>query len=257
VRLRYPAMALCLWATTVNAELRSQAVEYRQGDATLDGYLVYVDSYHGTRPGVLVFHEWTGLQPFEKERADRLARLGYVAFAADVYGKSVRAKDREEAARLANIYKSDRKLMRARAVAALDVLKSQERVDATRIAAIGYCFGGTVALELARSGADIKGVVTFHGGLGTPTPADARHIKAKILALHGADDPSVPPEQVAAFQREMREGGVDWEMVFYGGAVHRFTNPSAGTDKASGAAYDEKADRRSWQAMKDFLKEVL
>jgi dienelactone hydrolase len=257
VRLRYPAMALCLWATTVNAELRSQAVEYRQGDATLDGYLVYEDSYHGTRPGVLVFHEWTGLQPFEKERADRLARLGYVAFAADVYGKSVRAKDREEAARLANIYKSDRKLMRARAVAALDVLKSQERVDATRIAAIGYCFGGTVALELARSGADIKGVVTFHGGLGTPTPADARHIKAKILALHGADDPSVPPEQVAAFQREMREGGVDWEMVFYGGAVHRFTNPSAGTDKASGAAYDEKADRRSWQAMKDFLKEVL
>jgi dienelactone hydrolase len=256
-RLCYLAVALCLWATTVNAELRGQVVEYQQGEAMLEGYLVYEDSFHGTRPGVRVFHEWTGLQPFEKERADRLARLGYAAFAADVYGKGVRAKDREEAARLSGIYKSDRKLMRARAAAALDVLKSQKRVDATRLAAVGYCFGGTVALELARSRADLEGVVTFHAGLDTPTPAGARHIKGKVLVLHGADDPSVPPERVAAFQREMREGGVDWQMVFYGGAVRRFTNPSAGTDKASGAAYNERADRRSWQAMKDFLAEVL
>jgi dienelactone hydrolase len=243
--------------TAACAGLRTETVEYRQGDAVLEGYLVYEDSYRGPRPGVLVVHEWWGLQPFEKERADRLARLGYVAFAADIYGKGVQAKDREEAARLSNIYKSDRKLMGVRAAAGLEVLKSQGLVDPARLAAIGYCFGGTVALELARSGAKLAGVVTFHGGLDTPNPADARNIHGKVLVLHGADDPFVPPEQVAAFQREMKDGGVDWQMVFYGGAVHRFTNPDAGADKASGAAYSEKADRRSWQAMKDFLEEVL
>jgi dienelactone hydrolase len=257
MRLLALSLTLCLCGTSAFAELRSEVVPYRQGDATLEGYLVYDDSFQGPRPGVLVFHEWWGLQPFEQERADRLARLGYVAFAADIYGKGVRAKDRQEAARLATIYKSDRKLMRARARAALEVLEAQKLADRHRLAAMGYCFGGTVALELARSGADVAAVATFHGGLDTPNPADARNIKGKVLVLHGADDPFVPPQQVAAFEDEMRGAGVDWELVVYGGAVHRFTNPSAGADVSSGAAYNEKADRRSWQAMKDFFQEAL
>ena len=147
--------------------------------------------------------------------------------------------------------------MRQRVLAALDELKKNPKVDEKRIAAIGYCFGGTAVLELARSGAPILGVVTFHGGLDTPTPGDAKNIKGKVLVLHGADDPYVPPEQVAAFQEEMRKGGVDWQMVFYADAVHSFTKPAAGTDKSKGNAYNEKADKRSWEAMKSFFKEIF
>jgi dienelactone hydrolase len=147
--------------------------------------------------------------------------------------------------------------MRARARAGLEVLLKQPQVDPQRVAAIGYCFGGTTVLELARDGTDIAGVVSFHGGLSTPTPDDAKNIKAKVLALHGADDPFVKPEEVAAFEEEMRKGGVDWELVKYGDAVHSFTNPQAGTDKSRGAAYNEKADRRSWEAMKTFFNEIF
>ncbi len=242
---------------SAQAMLKTEVVEYRDGDVVLEGYLAYDDAIAGKRPGVLVVHEWNGHNPYVRKRAEQLARLGYVAFALDMYGKGVRAKDAKEAGALASIYKGDRKLMRARAAAGLDVLRNQPRVDRSRLAAIGYCFGGTTALELARSGADLVSVVSFHGGLDTPTPGDARNIKGKVLALHGGDDPYVPTKQVEAFQEEMRKGGVDWQFVSYGGAVHSFTNPEAGSDNSKGAAYNERADHRSWEAMKTFFAETL
>jgi dienelactone hydrolase len=250
-------LLLLLFAAVVRAELHTEAIEYKQGDAVLQGYLAYDDAATGKRPGVLVVHEWYGHNPYARKRAEQLAKLGYVAFALDMYGKGVLAKNPDEAGKLAAVYKNDRRLMRARARAGLEVLLKQPQVDRQRVAAIGYCFGGTTVLELARDGAEIAGVVSFHGGLSTPTPEDAKNIKARVLALHGADDPFVKPEEVAAFEEEMRKGGVDWEVVKYGDAVHSFTNPQAGTDKSRGAAYNEKADHRSWEAMKTFFNEIF
>ena len=243
--------------SSARADVKTEVVEYRHGDVVLEGFLAYDDSIRGRRPGVLVAHEWNGHNPYVRKRAEQLARLGYVAFALDMYGKGVRAKDAKEAAALAGIYKGDRKLMRARAAAGLDVLRNRPEVDTARLAAIGYCFGGTTVLELARSGADLVAVVSFHGGLDTPTPGDARNIKGKVLALHGGDDPFVPARQVESFQEEMRKGGVDWQFIAYGGAVHGFTNPESGNDDSKGAAYNERADRRSWEAMKAFFAETL
>jgi dienelactone hydrolase len=250
-------LLLLLLAAVVRAELHTEAIEYKHGGTVLQGYLAYDDAAPGKRPGVLVVHEWYGHNPYARKRAEQLAQLGYVAFALDMYGKGVLAKNPDEAGKLAAVYKNDRKLMRARARAGLEVLLKQPQVDRQRVAAIGYCFGGTTVLELARDGAEIAGVVSFHGGLSTPTPEDAKNIKAKVLALHGADDPFVKPEEVAAFEEEMRKGGADWEVVKYGDAVHSFTNPQAGTDKSRGAAYNEKADHRSWEAMKTFFNEIF
>lgn len=251
------ATLLLFAAATAGAEVKTGIVEYRHGDAVLEGYLAYDDAIPGKRPGVLVVHEWMGHNPYVRKRAEQLARLGYVAFALDMYGKGVRAKDAKEAAALAGKYKGDRKLMRARAGAGLDVLRKHPATDPARLAAIGYCFGGTAALELARGGAELAAVVSFHGGLDTPTPEDARNIRGKVLALHGGDDPFVPAAQVEAFQDEMRKGRVDWQFVSYGGAVHSFTNPEAGNDNSKGAAYNETADRRSWIAMNAFFAETL
>jgi len=163
----------------------------------------------------------------------------------------------QEAGATAGKYKNDRPLLRQRVRAGLDQLLKVKNVDSSRVAAMGYCFGGTTVLELARSGADVKGVVSFHGGLGTPSPEDAKNIKAKVLALHGADDPNVPPPEVQAFQEEMRKAKVDWELVSYGGAVHSFTDWNAGNDNSRGAAYNEEADKRSWEAMKAFFQELF
>lgn len=247
-----------LLVSPVFAKIQSQAIEYKDGDAVLEGYLVYDDAVTTKRPGVLVVHEWMGLGAYEKGRAEQLAALGYVAFAADIYGKGIRPKDGKEAAEFAGKYRGgDRKVLRSRVNAALDLLKNQSMVEARMTAAIGYCFGGTTVLELARSGADTLGVVSFHGGLATTSPADAKNIKGKVLALHGADDPFVKPEEVLAFQDEMRKGGVDWYFVSYGNAVHSFSNTAAGNDNSKGAAYNEKADKRSWGAMRKFFKEIF
>jgi len=242
---------------TANAEVVSEVLEYKQGDTVLEGYLSYDNSISGKRPGVLVVHEWKGVGPYVKRRAEELAKLGYIAFAADIYGKGVRPQTNDEASKVASIYRNDRKLMRARASSGLDVLKNHKLTDTKRIAAIGYCFGGTTVLELARSGADIAGVVSFHGGLDTPSPEDAKQIKTKVLALHGGDDPFVTAEHVAAFEDEMKKGGVDWQMNVYGGAVHSFTIPEAGNDPSKGAAYNERADKRSWEAMTNFFAEIF
>jgi len=223
----------------------------------LEGYLAYDDAVPGKRPAVLVIHEWTGINPYVQSRVDQLARMGYVAFGADIYGKGVRPTTMEEAARQAAVYKNDRPLMRARARAGLDALLNRPEADPARVAVIGYCFGGTAALELARAGAPVAGVVSFHGGLQTPLPAVKGVLKAKVLALCGADDPYVPPAEVAAFEEEMRQAGADWSLTAYGGAVHSFTNPAAGNDPSKGAAYDAAADRRSWEAMKAFFAELF
>jgi dienelactone hydrolase len=244
-------------ATTAQAEVRTERIEYRHGDTLLEGYLAYDDTMTGKRPGVLVVHEWWGLNDYAKRRAEQLARLGYVAFALDMYGKGKVTTDPKVAGEWAGVFRKDHIFGRGRALAGLEVLKSRSQVDPTRIAAIGYCFGGTVVLEMARGGADLKGVVSFHGGLATPNPADARNIKGKVLVLHGADDPFESPAEIAAFQDEMRKAGVDWQMVYYSGAVHSFTNPESGKAGIKGAGYNETADRRSWLAMRDFFDEIF
>jgi dienelactone hydrolase len=241
---------------SVHAKIVTQMIEYKQGDTTLEGYLAYDDSISGKRPGVLVVHQWLGLTDYEKHRAEQLAQLGYVAFCADIYGKGVHPKDPSEAGPLSSKYKNDRTLLRARVNAGLDVLAKNELVDPKRIAAIGYCFGGTTVIELARSGASIAGVVSFHGGLDSPAPADGKNVKCKVLVQAGADDPFQKPEDLTAFENEMRDAKVDWEITFYGGAVHSFTQPDPGFVNA-GAKYNEKADKRSWQAMKDFFAEIF
>jgi dienelactone hydrolase len=247
---------LCL-ALTAEASVQTRIVEYKQGDTVLEGYLAWDSAKSVKRPGVLVVHEWTGINDHIRQRTEMLAKLGYVAFAADIYGKGIRPTAPTDAAKTAGIYKNDRALLRARTRAGLDELKKQRFVDPQHLAAIGFCFGGTTVLELARDGADIKGVVSFHGGLATPTPLDARNIRGKVLALHGADDPFVKADEVAAFQDEMRKAKVDWQFVSYGNAVHSFTNIAAGTDNSKGAAYNEKADKRSWEAMRAFFAEIF
>jgi len=254
------ALLLCLLAclsTAAWAAIKTETVEYRQGDTRLLGYLAYPENIDNPRPGVLVVPEWRGLNDYAKRRAEQLAELGYVALAADIYGEGKVAADNQEAGKLATKFKQDRPLLRARAQAGLDTLKAQSQVAEDQVAAIGYCFGGTTVLELARSGADVEGVVSFHGGLDTPDPTDAKNIQGRVLVLHGADDPYVPPEEVAAFKEEMRQAGVDWQFVAYGNTVHSFTNPAAGSDNSSGVAYNETADRRSWLAMQRFFDEIF
>jgi dienelactone hydrolase len=246
-----------LLALSARAEVQTKLIEYKHGDVTLEGYFAWDSAAPDKRPGVLICHEWTGHNPYVRKRAEQLAKAGYCAFALDMYGKGVVAKDAQDAAAKADVFKKDRSLMRQRAKAGLEVLLAQAPVDASKVAVMGYCFGGTCALELGRSGAPIAVVVSFHGDLSSPNAADAKNIKGRVLALHGADDPFVPPAQVAAFENEMRKANVDWQLTKYGDAVHSFTNPSAGNDKTRGAAYNEKADKRSWAAMMQLFQEAF
>ncbi|MBE9143291.1 dienelactone hydrolase family protein [Planktothrix mougeotii] len=251
-----PVWTILTSAQTPNT-LQTQLIEYQQGDTVLEGYLAYNSSQTGKRPGVLVVHEWKGLDEYTKSRTEQLARLGYVAFAADIYGKGIRPQTAEEARTQATLYRSNRALLRERVNAALAELRKQPQTDPQNLAAIGYCFGGTTVLELARSGADIDGVVSFHGGLDSPNPQDGKQIKSKVLVLHGADDPLVSPEDIMAFEKEMRNGNVDWQMISYGRTVHSFTNPKAGNDPSKGTAYNPDSDRRSFEAMKLFFNEIF
>ena len=253
----FPLLLALAGAFSVQAKIVTQTVEYHQGDTTLEGFVAYDDATTGQRPGVLVVHQWMGLTDYEKHRAEQLAALGYVAFCADIYGKGIRPQTTGEASVEATKYKSNRALLRVRVNAGLAALKKNKLVDPKRVAAIGYCFGGTTVLELARSGADIAGVVSFHGGLDSPTPVDGKNIKCKILVCHGADDPMEKPADLAAFEKELRDAQVDWRLIEYGGAVHAFTQPMAGNDNSKGAAYNERADRRSWADMKAFFAEIF
>lgn len=254
--MRYSIFAFfVLFAATSQAKVVTKRVDYRHGDTTMHGYLAYDDHSDAVRPGVLVIHEWWGLNDYAKERARQLAELGYVALAADMYGSGTIATTREEAGKLAGSLRG-KPALRERARAALNTLVSSPLVDG-RVAAIGFCFGGTAALELAYSGAPLAGVVSFHGGLTTPKPEDAGKIKAKLLVLHGAADPRVTPAQVASWEKAMDQAHVDWQLIKYSGAVHAFTNPAAGSDSKRGVAYQEAAARRSWQHMQQFFRELF
>ncbi len=246
-----------LFATCAQAQVVFETVEYKHGEAALEGFLAYDDTVETKRPGVLVVHEWKGVGDYAKKRAAMLAEQGYVAMAVDMYGKGIHPQTHEEAAKQAGIYKSDRALMRARIGSALDVLKKHPLVDESKIAAIGYCFGGTTVLELARSGADVKGVASFHGALATPNPQDAKNIKGKLLVCHGAADTFVPSDEVAAFKKEMADAGVDMRFESFEGAVHSFTVKEAGEDPSKGMAYNADADAKSWTLLIEFLKQIF
>lgn len=248
-------LSALLFFSSAEAKIVTKTIEYKSGDTVLEGYLAY-DSRKKKAPGVMIVHDWTGVGPYVKKRAEQVAALGYVAFAADIYGKGVRPQP-PESGKVAGSFKGNRPLFRERLVAGWNELKKQSMVDASNMAAMGYCFGGTGALELARAGEDAKGVISFHGGLDSPTPADAKNIKGSVLVLHGAEDPLVPEKEVKAFEEEMRAGKVDWQLVKFSNAVHSFTHPEAGNDPSKGAAYHEPSDKRSWAMMQDFLKERL
>jgi dienelactone hydrolase len=240
-----------------HAELRTESVEYKDGDILLKGYLAYDDAIKEKRPAVIVVHEWWGLNRYIENRTVELAKLGYIAFAIDMYGKGENTNDPKKAGQLSGTFTKNREKMRERANAGLETFRKNNLVDPERIAAIGYCFGGTTVLELARSGAGLKGVVSFHGELDTPSPGDAKNIKGSVLVLQGADDPFSSREKVEAFQDEMERAGVDWQMNIYGGAEHGFTNPEADSYGIKGVAYDKKTDKRSWEAMKNFFREIF
>lgn len=245
-----------LISAMAGAAVVEKPLEYKAGDVVCEGWQAYDDAVQGKRPSVLIVHQWTGVSDNEKMRAKMLAELGYNVLVADVYGKGIRPVP-PEAGKEAGKYKSNRPLLRDRVNAALGVLSKDARTDTAKIACIGYCFGGTAAIELGRSGAAIKGIVSFHGSLDSPNPADGKNIKAKVLALHGADDPFVAAKDLAAFEQEMKDCGVDYKLVQYPGAVHSFTQISAGHDNSKGSAYNEAADKASWEEMKAFFVRIF
>jgi dienelactone hydrolase len=245
-----------LVALPAHAKVVSRSVEYKHGDTILQGYMAHDDAKVGKRPGVLVVHEWWGLNDYVRSRVNKLAQLGYVAFALDMYGKNVWTTDPSKAKELMGHLQGS-PLLRERANVGLAILRHNQLVDTRKIAAIGYCFGGTTVLELAYGGADVAGVVSFHGGLTAPKPEDEGRIKAKILVLHGADDGFISSDAIAAFQEGMRKAKADWQMVYFGGAVHSFTNPGADKVGIKGIAYNKKADERSWSYMQVFFREIF
>ena len=247
---------ITLLPAIARAEIKAQSIDYKLGDLTMKGYLAYDDTIKTPRPGILICPEWWGLNDYPKSRAKQLAALGYVAFAADPYGDGQVATTMADAQKLSTV-KADRPALRARANAALAVLAARPEVDPKQLGAIGYCFGGTMALELARSGADLAAVVSFHGGLDTPNPADAKNIKAKVLVCTGADDTSIPPAMVNAFIDEMKAAKIDYAVEIYGGAVHAFTNPASDAVGSPNIKYNAKADERSWAAMNELFGEAF
>ena len=236
--------------------LQHRLIEYRDGSTLLEGRIAWDDASHGPRPGVLVSHAWGGRSAYEDGKADRLAELGYAALAVDLYGKGRRGSGPAENAALMQPFLDDRAMLQGRMQVSLDTLRAQPEVDAGKVAAIGFCFGGLCVLDLARSGADVAGVVSFHGLFAPPGNTAGNFVRARILALHGWDDPMATPDSVEALANELSSMGADWQLHAYGNTMHAFTNPAA-NDVAMGTVYDEVADRRSWQAMTNFLDELF
>jgi len=234
----------------------SNTVGYTDGDVLLEAFFAFDDSFSDRRPAVLINHAWGGRDDFVAEKAKKLAALGYFGFAVDMYGKGILGLSPEENAKLMQPLMDDRAMLQQRMKAALYAVRLLPWVDDSKIAAIGFCFGGLCSLDLARTGADLKGVVSFHGLLDAPDNTQGNAIKAKVLALHGHDDPMVSSEQVLAFEQEMTKAGADWQLHTYGNTMHAFTNPVA-NDPAFGTVYQSDADRRSWIAMENFLSEVF
>jgi dienelactone hydrolase len=246
-----------LFASTSHAKVMTQPVTYKHGNVILEGYLAFDDSIKGKRPGVLVVHEWWGLNDYARKRATQLAAMGYVAFAVDMYGKGKVTNHPKEAGEWMNAITSNVETWGQRAMAGLQVLEKDARTDPNRIAAIGYCFGGATVQQLAYLGADLRGVVSFHGSPLPPTQDQAQKVKAKILICHGAADPMTKPEAIQNYIAAMEKSGLDWQMILYGGARHSFTNPDADKAGMEGLKYSKSADKRSWEHMKIFFKEIF
>lgn len=236
--------------------IQTRNIDYSDGDTELEGYVAWDDSIDGKRPGVMVAHAWAGRSDLENCKAEDLAKLGYVGLAIDNFGKGVLGASKEENSALIQPFLEDREMLQARMQNALDVMKGLDEVDETRTAAIGFCFGGLCVLDLARSGADVNGVVSFHGLFVPPGNTEGNKIKSKVLALHGWDDPMATPDQVVSLAGELSAMEADWQIHGYGNTMHAFTNPEA-NDPEFGTVYDPDADRRSWNAMQDFLSEIF
>jgi len=236
--------------------MAERLIEYTHNGAKLEGYMAWDDSIAGARPGVMISHAWGGRGEFECDKARMLAELGYCGFALDLYGKGVLGSGVEENSRLMKPFVEDRAMLQARLSAALAAFGAQSEVDSQRIAAIGFCFGGLCVLDLARIGAPVRGVVSLHGLFGPPGNTAGNKISAKVLALHGHDDPMVPVDMVNALEQELTDAGADWQIHAYGNTMHAFTNPQA-NDPAHGTVYNPVAARRAWVVTKDFLDEVL
>jgi dienelactone hydrolase len=236
--------------------IQTRSVEYKDGDTVLEAYMAWDDTVTGSCPGVMVSHAWAGRSEFDDRKAERLAELGYVGFAIDLYGKGVSGSNPEENSALMQPLMDDRETLQRRMHLALAQLSAQKEVDGSRVAAIGFCFGGLCVLDLARTGADVRGVVSFHGLLGAPDNTENSEMTAKVLVLHGWRDPHATPDQVLSFADEMTARGADWELQAYGNALHSFTNPDA-NDPDNGVQFDAHADHRSWDSMWMFLNEVF
>ncbi len=234
----------------------TKTVEYRDGETVLEGYMAWDDTGSDALPCVLIGHTWAGRSEFEEKKAEQLAELGYSAFAVDLYGKGIRGRNREHNTALMQPLLDDRALLQRRMQAALACCRKQREVDASRVAAMGFCFGGLCVLDLARSGADILGVASFHGLFSRPANLDDVTIECKVLVLHGWDDPMATPDLVLALAEELTAAGADWQIHAYGNTLHAFTNPTA-DDAAFGTVYHADADRRSWQNLQLFLAEIF
>ncbi len=236
--------------------IQTQVVEYNQDSVNFESYFAWNDAAAQPGPCVLVAHAWGGLGEFEQARARDLAELGYAALCIDLYGKGVRGSNPEENSKLMQPFLDDRTMLQSRLTLAVDVASQQEVVDASRMAAIGYCFGGLCVLDMARVGAAVLGVVSFHGIFHPPGNTEGNDITAKVLALHGWDDPLATPEQAVALAAELTAAGADWQIHGYGHTVHAFTNPAA-QNPSLGTVYSESAERRSWRALVNFLEEIF
>jgi dienelactone hydrolase len=252
-----PAILTILFISSVRAEVQTKRIEYKIGEQTFVGTLAFDDATAEKRPGVIVVHEWWGRTSYADNRAKQLAKLGYVAFAVDMYGDGKTTEDPKQAGEWAGVLYKDPKIMIERFGAGLDTLKKQPQVDGDRLAAIGYCFGGSTVLNAARSGAPLLGVVSFHGGLKNPGVSVASPIKTKILICHGADDQFESKEEIDGFQKEMSDAKADLSFKVYPGAVHSFTNPDADKHNMKGVAYNESADKASWADMQAFLSKIF
>ena len=247
------AMLVVILSGAAQAAVKLEPVDYKDGTTTLKGQIAYDDAVKGPRPGVIVVHEWWGLNDYAKKRAQMLAQAGYVALAVDMYGDGKSTEHPDEAGAWVSAVRANAKTGMDRFMAGYNLMKADKRVDPAHISAIGYCFGGGVALSAALAGAPLDAVVSFHGAL--PTDPATGKVTARILVCHGAADPFSTPEQVAGFMKAVTDAGADWEFNFYANAKHSFTNPDAGTHQMPQLEYNEKADKRSWQAMLNFLAE--
>ena len=256
-KLRALTFLLLTLPFALQAATRTEIVEYQDGDTPLRGFLAFDDALQGKRPGVILVHEWWGLNDYARRRAEMLAELGYVAFAIDMYGDQKVTEHGKEAEAWMTQVTENLAAWQKRALLGLEILKEHELVDPDSTAAVGYCFGGATVMQMAYAGADLDGVVSFHGALPPATEEQQKHIKAKVLVAHGEDDAFIPPERILAFKQALDAAAVDWQMIIYGGARHSFTNPGADGYGIDGLKYDKKADQRSWALMQGFFDEIF